>query len=101
VSACLPEPRCGGPALFQISNTGRLRAGGDDADENGGGNQAFSFIGDAAFTGAAGELRAARVGGDGNDWLIEADTDGDGDADVEIRVTTDSPADFTAGDFLL
>ncbi|HEX2727850.1 MAG TPA: calcium-binding protein, partial [Beijerinckiaceae bacterium] len=51
-----------------------------DADTDGtAGNQAFRFIGAAAFHGIDGELRFA--GG-----LLQGDTNGDGIADLEIRV---------------
>jgi Ca2+-binding RTX toxin-like protein len=45
------------------------------------GNQAFSFIGSAAFSGTAGELRH---GFDGVDTRIQADLDGDALVDFEI-----------------
>jgi Ca2+-binding RTX toxin-like protein len=52
-----------------------------DADLWTSGNQAFAFIGGAAFSGTAGELRYAFDGTDG--WL-QADTNGDGFSDYEI-----------------
>jgi Ca2+-binding RTX toxin-like protein len=52
-----------------------------DADFWTPGNQAFAFIGSAAFSGVAGELRH---GFDGVDTRIQADTDGDGLLDFEI-----------------
>ena len=51
-----------------------------DADTTAGGNQSFDFIGGAAFSGAAGELRLS--GG-----LLLGDTNGNGVADFEIKVT--------------
>jgi len=54
---------------------------GIDANLWASGNQAFSFIGGAAFSGIAGELRFTFNGTDG--WL-QADTDGDGLSDYEI-----------------
>jgi Ca2+-binding RTX toxin-like protein len=56
------------------------------------GNQAFTYIGDAAFSGTATELRALA-------GLIEADTDGDGAADLQITLAT--PYVPEAGDFYL
>ena len=51
---------------------------------NGTGNDAFSFIGAAAFSQKAGELR---VTSDGNgSFLVEGDTNGDGVADLAIIV---------------
>lgn len=50
-----------------------------DADETRRGAQDFDFIGRAAFSHEAGELRYAR-------GLLSADTDGDGAADFELRL---------------
>jgi Ca2+-binding RTX toxin-like protein len=70
-----------------------------DADGALEGNQSFRFIGvNAAFTGAAGELRAMQSGGQ---WLIEGDTNGDRVADLLIEVTRAPGQIFTAGDFVL
>lgn len=57
-----------------------------DVDANSGvaGNQAFSWIGTAAFSGTAGELRYAF---DGTDTRLQADYTGDGVADFEIVFT--------------
>jgi Ca2+-binding RTX toxin-like protein len=63
-----------------------------DARSDVSGNQAFSYLGDAAFSGTAGELRFA--GG-----LLEADTDGNGSADFRVQVT--GVTSLSAGDFLL
>jgi hypothetical protein len=52
-----------------------------DANVNAAGDQAFSWIGNGAFTGTAGELGYAVSGG--NTW-IAADIDGDGGADWYI-----------------
>jgi hypothetical protein len=64
---------------------------------NGSGNDAFAFIGDAAFS-AAGQLRAVNTG-DAN-WWIEADIDGDGLADLVIAVTVADGHAITIDDFL-
>lgn len=50
-----------------------------DANLNAGGNQAFTFIGAAAFSNVAGQLRCS--GG-----IIQADQNGDGVADFEIEL---------------
>lgn len=55
-----------------------------DADSGTAGDQAFSFIGTAAFSGTAGELRYAF---DGTDTWLQGDTTGDGVADFEIVFT--------------
>jgi Ca2+-binding RTX toxin-like protein len=47
------------------------------------GDQAFTFVGGAAFSGTAGELR---FGFDGVDTWVEGDTDGDGAADFAIAL---------------
>jgi Ca2+-binding RTX toxin-like protein len=73
-----------------------------DANTLAAGDQAFSWIGSAAFTGggagAAGELRAVLSNGH---WLVEGDTNGDGTADFVIDVATPAAAPLGAGDFLL
>jgi Ca2+-binding RTX toxin-like protein len=67
-----------------------------DADLWTGGNQAFTFIAGAAFSGTAGELR---FGFDGTDTWLQGDTDGDGFADFEIVLS--GPLVPLAGDFFL
>jgi Ca2+-binding RTX toxin-like protein len=65
-----------------------------DADFRTAGNQEFSYIGAAAFSGNAGELR---YGFDGADTWLQGDTDGDGLADFEIMLSgavTPIAADF-------
>lgn len=56
----------------------------------------FQFVGSAAFTGTAGELRAAAAAGG---WEVSGDVDGDGVADFTILVA--SPAPLAAADFVL
>ena len=70
-----------------------------DARTGGTTNDAFSFIGSGPFTGAEGQLRVAKVGG--NDWVIQADRNGDGVADVELLVTTGDGHGIAAGGFVL
>jgi serralysin len=70
--------------------------GGVDANAGLGGDQAFAFIGSAAFTGAAGELRYFQSGGT---TYVQGDTNGDGLADFLIRV--DGLHSLGGGDFLL
>lgn len=50
-----------------------------DADLASDGNQAFSWLGDKAFTGTAGELRSSGE-------LVQGDVNGDGIVDLEIAV---------------
>ncbi len=61
-------------------------------------NDAFTFIGSAAFSGIAGELRATFYAGNGL-WTVSGDVNGDGVADIEFFVTSDHP--ITGGDFTL
>lgn len=56
-----------------------------DADKGTGGNQDFTFIGDAAFSGKAGELNYQFTGSGGSARTILAgDQNGDGAADFQI-----------------
>jgi hypothetical protein len=68
-----------------------------DADTNTAGNQAFSFVGTAAFSNTAGELRYEA---DGLFWSVQGDTDGDGDADFEILLSIAGAPILTGGDFI-
>jgi Ca2+-binding RTX toxin-like protein len=70
-----------------------------DANGNAPGDEAFAFIGAAAFTRVAGQLR---VTGLGTNWTVEADLNGDAVADFTIGVTTFlSGHVFGSSDFLL
>ena len=63
-----------------------------DADSNTfGSDQAFTYVGAAAFTGTVGELRYA-------DHFLEGDVNGDGAADLRVYVNV---ASLSAQDFLL
>jgi hypothetical protein len=66
-----------------------------DADPGRPGNQAFTFIGAAAFSGTAGEVR---VTAEGPDTVVQADTGGDGAADFAIALT--GRIDLDADDFV-
>ncbi|MEA3052454.1 MAG: hypothetical protein QOG72_1357, partial [Sphingomonadales bacterium] len=72
-----------------------------DADLFTAGDQAFHWIGSAAFGGdgaaSAGELRAYDFNGS---WFVEGDMDGNGSADLVIQLTT-PPAPVVQADFLL
>ncbi len=63
----------------------------------GGADDAFTFIGAAAFSGVAGQLRATFVTGD--TWLVECDVDGVNGADFAITIASDHF--LTASDFVL
>lgn len=56
-----------------------------DADDTTEADDAFTFVGYDAFSGAAGELRAVDLGGS---QRIEGDVDGDGAADFAIEITS-------------
>jgi Ca2+-binding RTX toxin-like protein len=67
-----------------------------DANPNVGGNQAFTFIGnDAAFTGAAGEVRYDTAG------YVEGDVNGDAIADLFIAVNPAVNPVLNVADFIL
>jgi Ca2+-binding RTX toxin-like protein len=74
----------------------RIDLRGIDADTGTAGDQAFSFIGTAAFSGTAGELR---YDFDGVDTWLRGDVDGDSLADFEIVLSGGYP--MVAGDFFL
>lgn len=67
-----------------------------DADASTLANDAFNFVGTAAFSNTAGELRRFSEGGD---TIVEGDVNGDGLADFQIAVAG-GPM-LSAGDFLL
>ncbi len=67
-----------------------------DANSRKGGNQAFKFIGETAFTKTAGELHTREVG---SKTYVEGDVNGDGRADFAIEVT--GTADLVKSDFIL
>ena len=61
-------------------------------------DQAFAWIGSAAFSGVAGELRAWQSAGI---WYVEGDVNGDSIADLVIALTVQGPTPLGPGDFLL
>ncbi len=80
-----------------------VRADGDgidlaaiDANAGVGGDQAFTFVGNAAFSGTAGELRYGIHAGV---TYAQGDTDGDGTADFMIALA--GGRGMHAGDFIL
>jgi Ca2+-binding RTX toxin-like protein len=70
-----------------------------DAAAAAAGDQAFSWIGSGAFSGAAGELRAENLNNQG--WYLEGDTDGNGTADFIVQLTLQGPTPLSVGDFIL
>ena len=84
-------------AIFDfVSGTDKLDLALIDADSGAVGDQAFTFLGSAAFSGRAGELRAESIG---NTTHIIGDVNGDGVADLHIILY--NSAGVTAGDFVL
>jgi Ca2+-binding RTX toxin-like protein len=77
---------------FSAAQTDQIDLSAIDANPARAGDQAFAFIGAAAFTGVSGQLRFA--GG-----LVEADLNGDGFTDFSIALT--GVASVAATDFLL
>jgi Ca2+-binding RTX toxin-like protein len=68
-----------------------------DANSGTGSNDAFSFIGAAAFSNTAGQLRAFQSAP--NVWTVEGDVNGDGTADLVI--TVNSVNALVGADFIL
>jgi Ca2+-binding RTX toxin-like protein len=73
----------------------KINLAGVDANSSQSGNQAFSFIGAAAFT-ALGQLHYTSVGGI---WLVEGNTTGDTAADFSIEIRNGFA--LQASDFVL
>ncbi len=71
-----------------------------DANSGLDGDQAFAFIGNAAFGRVAGQLRA-EFDAFQNRWIVQGDIDGDGAADIQILLATTGQQPIGAGDFLL
>ena len=68
---------------FSQARGDTIRLDGVDANSGAGGDQAFAFIGGAAFSGTAGELRNQQISGN---TYVQGDTNGDGIADFMIRL---------------
>ena len=81
---------------FSHAEADRIDVSGLDANTLLAGNQAFTFIGAAAFTNAAGQLRYAT---NGPDLVVSGDLNGDDVADFSIAV--DGVGSLVAGDFML
>jgi len=94
------DPRHGTDRIldFDAAEGDRILLRKIDADTATAADDAFVFIGDAAFSGTAGELRAKATDG-GTVQRIEGDVDGDGVAELTIDVVTEATA--TAGWFIL
>jgi Ca2+-binding RTX toxin-like protein len=69
-----------------------------DARANVGGNQAFTFLGSAVFSGVSGQLRVDNASVAGQ-TLVLGDVNGDSAADLQINLIGNVA--LTAGDFFL
>ncbi|MBO3759450.1 calcium-binding protein [Ciceribacter sp. L1K22] len=81
---------------FSHSQGDRIDLSAIDASTKSSGNQAFSFIGEKAYSGKAGELRYVNSGGD---TFIYGDVNGDKKSDFAIKI--DANIDLVKGDFIL
>jgi Ca2+-binding RTX toxin-like protein len=81
---------------FSHAQGDRIDLSAIDASAALAGNQAFSFIGTALYTGVAGQLRYAVAGGV---TTIAGDVNGDGTSDFHIQLT--GAIGLVAGDFTL
>ncbi len=88
----------GRDTIYDFSRTqgDRINLSPIDANTDLVGNQAFKFIGSAAFNGVAGELR---YGNSGGDTFISADIDGDAVGD--LRIVLDRDLKMISADFVL
>ncbi len=81
---------------FSRSQGDRISLSAIDANGNLAGDQAFTFIGSAAFGNVAGQLRYAQVNGN---TFVEGDVNGDGIADLVIQLTGN--VNLLGSDFIL
>ncbi|MGL4962386.1 MAG: hypothetical protein ACRC67_14215 [Inquilinus sp.] len=81
---------------FSHAQGDRINLSAIDADTGAAGNQAFTFIGTATYTGVAGQLR---FHSNGAVTTIAGDVDGDGVSDFHIQLT--GAIGLVAGDFVL
>jgi serralysin len=70
-----------------------------DAIAGTGANDAFTFVGSAAFSNTAGELRFQNEAA--NIWKVLGDVNGDGVADLEFLVVVADSSPIAASDFVL
>lgn len=81
---------------FSTAQSDRMSLSAIDANSNVGGNQAFTFIGTAGFSNAAGQLRYYQAGGD---TFVTGDVNGDGVGDFLIQL--DPLLSLAASNFVL
>ena len=84
-------------------NLDKLNLSSIDANSFAAGDQAFSFLGSAAFTGSgaasAGQLRAFQANAATNLWQVEGDINGDGVADFVVQLFVNAGQSITVEDF--
>ena len=80
-----------------VAGQDRLDLARIDASVGQAGQQAFSYIGGAVFTGE-GQIRALQFG---SSVLLKVNTDGAGGSEMELELRDTVLADLNAGDFLL
>jgi Ca2+-binding RTX toxin-like protein len=83
---------------FSQADGDRLHLQSIDANSTTVGDDAFSFIGNAAFTGVAGQLRFFDSGAH---TLVQGDTDGNGVADFEVLLQGNAGHPLFVTDFVL
>ncbi len=81
---------------FSRSQGDKISLNPMDANSSASGNQNFAFIGTAAFSGVAGQLRYQQISGN---TFVSGDVNGDGVADFMIQVN--GAIAFVAADFIL
>ena len=88
----------GRDTIFDFSGTAGDKLDVSAVDANGAvtGNQSFSYLGSAAFTGTSGELRYVKKA---SDTYVYGDLNGDGKADFSIHL--DDAVTMTKGYFIL
>ena len=89
-----------GDTVVGFTRGDRLDLSSIDAVAGTGRNDAFAFVGSAAFSGVAGELRVVAVPDEAGSLTVSGDVNGDGAADFTFRMVG-GVTDVIAADFLL
>jgi Ca2+-binding RTX toxin-like protein len=88
--------------ILDFAKGDKINLIGIDADgDAANGNSKFAFIGGAAFSGTAGELRVSQDPNLAHAWLVEGDTDGDRVADFSLIVVAPNAYPLGKEDFWL
>ena len=88
--------------ILDFANGDKISLVAIDADGSAvAGNGKFAFIGGAAFSGVAGELRVAQDPNVAGGWFVEGDTNGDRTADFLLSVVAPNAYPLGQGDFFL